>query len=70
MHRELDVFLGMMDEVIAHKRQVLKDPQSKVPESERDLLTLMIEAENSGEGSMTNEELRVRIVVMQHTVQH
>ncbi|KAJ8659175.1 hypothetical protein O0I10_005214 [Lichtheimia ornata] len=58
MHRELDIFLGMMDEVIAHKRQVLKDQQSKVPESERDLLTLMIEAENSGEGAMTNEELR------------
>ena len=58
-HRDLDIFLGMMDEVIAHKRQILNNQQSKVPESERDLLTLMIEAENSGEGSMTNEELRV-----------
>ncbi|CDS08804.1 hypothetical protein LRAMOSA10165 [Lichtheimia ramosa] len=58
MHREMDVFLGMMDQVIAHKRQILSKQQSKVPESERDLLTLMIEAENSGEGTMTNEELR------------
>ncbi|KAI7884021.1 cytochrome P450 [Lichtheimia hyalospora FSU 10163] len=58
VHRELDIFLGMMDEIIAHKRQILNSQQSKVPESERDLLTLMIEAENSGEGSMTNKELR------------
>ncbi|CDS08801.1 hypothetical protein LRAMOSA10162 [Lichtheimia ramosa] len=58
MHREMDVFLGMMDQVIAHKRQILSKQESKVPESERDLLTLMIEAENSGEGTMTNEELR------------
>ncbi|KAI7881134.1 cytochrome P450 [Lichtheimia hyalospora FSU 10163] len=48
----------MIDEIIAHKRQILNSQQSKVPESERDLLTLMIEAENSGEGSMTNKELR------------
>ncbi|KAI7873547.1 cytochrome P450, partial [Lichtheimia hyalospora FSU 10163] len=29
MHRELDIFLGMIDEIIAHKRQILNSQQSK-----------------------------------------
>lgn len=51
---------NMMDGIIMNKRQALKNrDESQVAESERDLLTLMIEAENSGEGAMTNDELRV-----------
>lgn len=63
-HREMQEFLSMLDQVIAHKRKVLGEEQdanvSEVPESEKDLLTLMIESENNGEGTLTNEELKVQ----------
>lgn len=60
IHHEMDIMRNMMDEIIMNKRQALKNrDESQVAESERDLLTLMIEAENSGEGAMTNDELRV-----------
>ncbi|CDS08805.1 hypothetical protein LRAMOSA10166 [Lichtheimia ramosa] len=59
IHHEMDIMRNMMDEIIMNKRQALKNrDESQVAESERDLLTLMIEAENSGEGAMTNDELR------------
>lgn len=63
-HRDMQEFLSMLDQVIAHKRKVLGEEQdanvSEVPESEKDLLTLMIESENNGEGTLTNEELKVQ----------
>lgn len=59
LHREMDAFLDKMSQVITHKRELLNHQKTTVPESERDILTLMIEAEKNGEGSMTNEELQV-----------
>lgn len=59
LHREMDTFLDKMTQVITHKRELLNHQKNSVPESERDILTLMIEAEKNGEGSMTNEELQV-----------
>lgn len=51
--------LNMIEKIIVHKRQALDNHETKIVESERDLLTLMMEAEKSGEGTITNDELRV-----------
>lgn len=59
IHREKDIMLNMIEEIIVHKRQTFDDQETNIKESERDLLTLMMEAEKSGEGTMTNDELRV-----------
>lgn len=56
-HREMDRFLNMLDEVIVNKRNILEKEKG---DNEKDLLTLMIESENRGEGLMSNEELKVR----------
>ncbi|CDH59519.1 cytochrome p450 [Lichtheimia corymbifera JMRC:FSU:9682] len=63
LHREMDAFLDKMSQVITHKRELLNHQKTTVPESERDILTLMIEAEKNGEGSMTNEELQNNLLV-------
>lgn len=55
----MDIFLNMIEEIIVHKRQTLDNQETQIVESERDLLTLMLEAEKSGEGTITNDELRV-----------
>ncbi|CAO3618725.1 unnamed protein product [Cunninghamella echinulata] len=49
-------FHKMLDEIIEHKRQTLKD-HTDTEEAEKDLLTLMLEGELNGEGTLTNEEL-------------
>lgn len=52
----------MLDTVIVNKRRILQQEQtsfSDKKESEKDLLTLMIESENKGEGSLSNDELKV-----------
>lgn len=59
IHQDLDEFLEMLDEIIIHKRQVLADGSTAEKDNEKDLLTLMIESENKGEGALTNEELKV-----------
>ncbi|KAI8093091.1 cytochrome P-450 cyp509A1 [Halteromyces radiatus] len=57
-HKTLDKFLGMLNGIVEHKRQVLKNNiDNNVEEAEKDLLTLMIESELRGEGVLTNEEL-------------
>lgn len=62
-HQDLRKFMNMLDEVIAHKRKILKEEydasSASKPENEKDLLTLMIESENKGEGALSNEELKV-----------
>lgn len=54
----------MLDQVIAHERRALskeKDTNApQVPESKKDLLALMIESENNGEGAHTDEELKMQ----------
>ncbi|KAF7728619.1 cytochrome P450-dit2 [Apophysomyces ossiformis] len=61
LHRELTHFLAMLDNLILHKREALKNqkPNPNLEENEKDLLTLMIESELNGEGAMSNEELMV-----------
>lgn len=64
VHRQLDKFLDTIDHIIESKRQKIKDgdlSNDVLEESERDLLTLMIESENRGEGGMTDEELKSNI---------
>lgn len=58
-HDDLSAFLQMLDTVIEHKRQLLKNHRSPEKDHEKDLLTLMIENEDSGEGGLTNEQLKV-----------
>lgn len=67
VHKELDRFLGMLDNVIQSKREMIKDENyqnDSLNENEKDLLTLLIESENRGEGIMSNEELRVGIIII------
>lgn len=63
VHKELDIFLSMLDDVIAKKREAIKQglTNDALEENERDLLGLMIEAEERGEGIMDNEELKVHL---------
>ncbi|KAI8070961.1 cytochrome P-450 cyp509A1 [Gongronella butleri] len=57
-HQNLDVFLNMLEEIIDHKRKVLREnAESGVEEHEKDLLSLMLESELRGEGVLTQEEL-------------
>ncbi|CDH48236.1 cytochrome p450 [Lichtheimia corymbifera JMRC:FSU:9682] len=65
-HAEADKLLGMIDQIILEKRKTLQNKSSTATEKqdeEKDLLTMMIEAENSGEGVLTNQELRNNVVV-------
>ncbi|ORX55715.1 cytochrome P-450 cyp509A1 [Hesseltinella vesiculosa] len=51
-------FRNMLEQVIDHKRKLLdENKEHSVDENDRDLLTLMIEGEMRGEGSLTKEEL-------------
>lgn len=62
IHRQLDKFLATIDHIIELKRQKIQDgdlTNDVLDESERDLLTLMIESESRGEGGMSDEELKV-----------
>ncbi|KAI8342010.1 cytochrome P450 [Chlamydoabsidia padenii] len=65
-HEALQRFLGMLDDVIEKKRRYLQSKEGKMDESEdveKDLLTLMLEGELSGEGVLTNEELKSNLNV-------
>ncbi|KAI9314941.1 cytochrome P450 [Dichotomocladium elegans] len=54
-HQELTKLLEKIDTVIAAKRQMIRDTQD---EREKDLLTLMIEAGEKGDGILSDEELK------------
>ncbi|KAI7882942.1 cytochrome P450 [Lichtheimia hyalospora FSU 10163] len=64
-HAEADKFLGMIDQIILEKRKTLQNKSSTTEkqDQEKDLLTMIIEAENSGQGVLTNQELRNNVVV-------
>ncbi|CAO3627229.1 unnamed protein product [Cunninghamella echinulata] len=50
----------MLNKVVENKRQAMKNQDNKQntnADEEKDLLTLMLESEENGEGSLTNEEL-------------
>jgi cytochrome P450 len=53
-------FNGMLDDLTNKKREeIRKNANANIPESEKDLLTLMIEADMRDNGATSNEELRV-----------
>lgn len=60
--RLISEFYDMINEIVVHKRHVLEHSSvnENLDENEKDLLTLMIEAELQGEGALSNDELMVR----------
>jgi cytochrome P450 len=65
-HKALDQLLEKIDVMVDERREeITKNIQTPsyqaIPDSQKDILTLMIEAELQGEGRLTNEELRVSI---------
>ncbi|KAI8988312.1 cytochrome P450 [Mycotypha africana] len=64
LHEKLDKFLSNLDDIINQKRELVRHNISKTTDSERDLLTLMIESEMNEEGDkMSNEELRSNLCI-------
>jgi cytochrome P450 len=64
-HKDLDRLLANIDNVITEKKaeMAINGPSSsKVPAAEKDILTLMLEAELQGEGKLSDLELRVCIL--------
>ncbi|CAO3646117.1 unnamed protein product [Cunninghamella blakesleeana] len=58
IHQQTLEFVDMLQTVIDNKRALLKDKNiDEIPESEKDLLTLMLEGELRGEGVLTDREL-------------
>ncbi|CAO3645085.1 unnamed protein product [Cunninghamella blakesleeana] len=56
--KKLDEWKAMLSSVIENKRQLIQNKiDLGIEETEKDLLTLMIESEFRGEGILTNEEL-------------
>ncbi|KAI8144465.1 cytochrome P450 [Fennellomyces sp. T-0311] len=63
-HEELTVFLDMMQQIVTKKRESLQTVESlNVKQSEKDLLTLMLEASEEGNGMMTDEELKSNLCI-------
>ncbi|KAI9493687.1 cytochrome P-450 cyp509A1 [Zychaea mexicana] len=64
IHKELDVFLDMLQSIIDKKRQDLSGVDlSGMNHSEKDLLTLMLEASAEGNGRMTDEEIKSNLCI-------
>lgn len=63
VHRELDRFVNMLSEVIKNKRRDIASgvQNPHLEENEKDVLTLLIENEDKGEGALSDEELRVSL---------
>ncbi|ORY96302.1 cytochrome P450 [Syncephalastrum racemosum] len=59
VHDELTQFLQFLESIIDQKRAALEKgtKDASVPDSERDLLELMLESEQTTRGKLTNEEL-------------
>lgn len=64
-HESLNKLNKLLDEIIEHKKSELAKGASNVEESEKDLLTLMIEAGNGDDQqeALTDEELRDELVL-------
>ena len=63
IHKEMDHFNNMLSQVIENKRAHIASgiQNDNLQENEKDVLTLLIESEQRGEGALTDEELRVTI---------
>ncbi|KAI8329505.1 cytochrome P450 [Chlamydoabsidia padenii] len=59
-HTLVHRFHAMLDNVIENKRRLLQQQGGKdaIDTADKDILTLMLEGELSGEGALTNEELK------------
>jgi cytochrome P450 len=61
LHQDLKLFLRKIEDIIVEKRAKLAEGRSLLDETEKDLCTLMLEAEADGEGSsLSNSELMVK----------
>lgn len=63
-HHQLDILLERIDSMITEKRALVTEKinspdYASVPDAEKDLLTLMLEAELQGEGKLSDLELSV-----------
>ncbi|KAI8150362.1 cytochrome P450 [Fennellomyces sp. T-0311] len=66
VHQEVTTFNNMIDGVIANKRKILSEEQhsfSTTNDSEKDLLTLMLEASKEGNGTLSDDELRADLIM-------
>ncbi|KAI8879155.1 cytochrome P450, partial [Backusella circina FSU 941] len=66
IHQDLIKFQNMLRGVIEDKRRKIESGQNQnenLDESEKDLLTLMLESEMKGEGKMTDAELEANISI-------
>ncbi|KAI7862742.1 cytochrome P-450 cyp509A1 [Spinellus fusiger] len=64
LHEKLNEFLGMLDSIIDQKRRtIIKEDTNQEGDNGKDLLTLMIESEMSGEGALSDEELRSNLCI-------
>jgi cytochrome P450 len=66
-HNQLDKLLAMIDAMVAQKRVTVIERfnspgYENVPDTEKDFLTLMLEAEMQGEGKLSDLELRVSVL--------
>ncbi|KAI8054841.1 cytochrome P450 [Thamnidium elegans] len=59
-HKQTDIFLEMLDEVIKSKKLDLENgvKNNALEENERDLLSLMLESGEEGNGILSNKELK------------
>lgn len=62
IHKEMDIFTDMLNDIIQHKKEMIKKgvQNDALEENEKDLLTLMIESGKENNGILSDEELMVR----------
>ncbi|KAI8144471.1 cytochrome P-450 cyp509A1, partial [Fennellomyces sp. T-0311] len=64
-HEELTTFQNMLQQIITNKRKsLLTAKNSNLNQSEKDLLTLMLEAGEEGNGVLTDEELMSNLCIL------
>lgn len=68
VHKEMDKFNSTLKEIIAKKRESIHN--DVLEDNEKDLLTLMIEAEAKGEGFMSDQELKVSYIMVACVISH
>ncbi|KAI8980475.1 cytochrome P450 [Pilobolus umbonatus] len=61
-HGDLDELKAKIDEMIAEKRKTIQDVSGK-PNHQKDLLTLMLEAEITSEKKLSTEEMKSNILI-------
>ncbi|KAI8139343.1 cytochrome P-450 cyp509A1 [Fennellomyces sp. T-0311] len=65
IQQEVTKFIQMLDGIIENKRRILSEDRhalDNVKDSEKDLLTLMLEARLDGKGALSDQDLRANLV--------